>query len=147
MPTQHRKTIAKEIVEETLNQFKKQREAGAGRQSPAQEVERKPEELGRARYAPSASFCQVFSGLMGERLKANESAKISEGPKSEGQPEEVVLQTKEDETEHMEQSLNDKPDPPQVPQKIEQPNQKEENISKPAESSVFEKLSRRANVS
>lgn len=66
------RTIAKEIIDQTLSHFKKQQRLDATReQSSIPKVELRSEES----YEPSANFHRVFSGIIGEKSSANENIK------------------------------------------------------------------------
>lgn len=109
MSIHHRRTIAKEIVEQAIRHIKKQRE-NATRKQPEQKSEERCKPSARKqseeRYEPSAEFHNVFTEMIGEKEKS---------------------------------------DLPQETQKNAEPKQKEENLNKSAQPSVFEILSRRAS--
>jgi len=138
MSTQHRRTIAKEIVEQTISHFKKQKEGSAVEPAIVQEVKSKPEE----KYEPSTSFHKVFSEMIGEKSRESKNPKLSENPRLKNQSRDVDNQSKEEGTMQSVQNLNQKLDLPQPPQKLDEPKSKEENANMPHQPSVFERLSR-----
>jgi len=142
MSSKQRRTIAKEIVDQTLSHFKKQRESATVEQPRTREVERKPEK----KYEPSTNFHKVFSEIMGGKTKASKNIKLNENPKLNSLPVKIDQQSKKNETEHITQSFNEKPDLPQAPQKTAEPENREESIIKPAQPSVFERLARQKNA-
>jgi len=142
MSTQHRRTIAKEIVEQTISHFKKQKEGPAEKPAIVQEVKSKPEE----KYEPSTNFHRIFSEMFGEKSKENKSPELSENPRLKSQSRDVDNQSKEEGTMQegtmqSVQNLNQRLDPPQPPQKVDEPKSKEEDANKPHQPSVFERLS------
>jgi len=141
MSTQHRRTIAKEIVEQTLSHFKKQKESAAVKPPIVQEVKSRPEE----KYEPSTNFYKVFSEMIGERSKESEHPKLRENPRLKSLSKDDDNQSKEEGAMQSEQNLNQKIDLPQPPQKVDEPKSKEENANKPQQPSVFERLSHTSN--
>jgi len=137
MSTQHRRTIAKEIVEQTLSHFKKQKESPAVKTAIVQEVKSKPEK----KYEPSTNFYKVFSEMIGEKSKESEDPKLSENPRLKSLSKDDDNQSKEEGAMQSAQNLNQKLDLPQPPQKADEPKSKEENANKPHQPSVFERLS------
>jgi len=70
-----RRTIAKEIVDQTLSHFKKQKQLDATREeSSISKVERRSEES----YDPSTNFNRVFSGIIGEKSQIEKKKVESE---------------------------------------------------------------------
>lgn len=132
-------------MDQTLSHFKRQREDHPGKQPSTREIEQKPEEV----YEPSANFYKVFSQIMGEKLKASKNVKLNEKPKfnNHNLTGETPHKSKEDEAEHIKQNSNKKHETSQTIRKTVEPEQKEENTSKLAKPSVFERLSHRDTVS
>jgi len=144
MSSKHRNTIAKEIVDQTLSHFKKQREdsAAAAKQPRSQEVVRKPQ----AKYEPSANFVRTFSEIIGEKTKTNNDVKLSGNPRLTSLSLKAAQQNKESETKDTGETSNEKPDLPQALAQTLVPEHKEEAISKPAQHSIFQRLSRQEAV-
>ncbi|MEM3041833.1 MAG: hypothetical protein QXG97_07425 [Nitrososphaerota archaeon] len=137
MSTQHRRTIAKEIVEQTISHFKKQKESPQVKPATVQVVS-KPEE----KYEPSTNFHRVFSEVIGAKSKESGNSQVNETPRLKSESKDINDQSKEEETMKSVQNLNERPDLPQQPRKPDEPENKEGNANKPHQPSVFERLSR-----
>jgi len=137
MLSRNRRRIARELVDQTRSHSEKQREDYARKQAAAGESERKSEEI----YVPSENFCRVFSLIIGKRQRANRNVKLGENPRFKTMSKENIHQSEDDETEHTTQDLNPEPRLCEAQHKSEEPEQKEENTSKPSQPSVFERLS------
>jgi len=79
MSGENRRTIAKEMVDQSLSYFKEQRQNAAltQPQTHAQESERKPPK----EFEPSANFSQVFSERVGKKTRPGLNVNLKENPR------------------------------------------------------------------
>ncbi len=136
MSNRHRRTVAKEIIDQTLDHFKKQREEATGKQLSTREDEPKPIE----KHELSTNFHKVFSQVIGGKSKDGENVELNVNPKPYSLSEKIDHQNEEDEPKQI-TNLNEKINPHLALQKTTEPELKEKD-SKPAQPSVFERLSR-----
>jgi len=140
MSSKQRRIIAKEIVDQTLSHFKKQREDSVARakEPRSQEVVRKP----KPKYEPSANFVKTFSEIMGEKTNPSNDVKLSENPRLKSLSLKDAQQSRESEMKDTARGPNEKPYLPQAPAQTAVPEHKEEVASRPAQPSIFQRLSR-----
>jgi len=79
MSGENRRTIAKEVVDQSVSHFKEQRENAAltQPQTHAQESERKPAKM----FEPSPIFSQVFSERVGKKTRPGLNINLKENPR------------------------------------------------------------------
>jgi len=155
MSKPYRRTIAKEIVDQTLDHLKKRKENAINNQSEQKSRYKPPVKQPENKYKPSADFYNIFSTIVGNSetnknvVKKPLSKKVNQSTEndislnkfdSQKIPQEAI---KENETKHL-QGSSVKSDSSQKLEETVELGQGEDSIDTTANPSVFERLSREA---
>ena len=150
MPIHQRRVIAKEILDQTIDHVKKQRENAAKKPEEKSEVRSKPvvekQKSKEERYIPDENFQKIFTEIIGKTQEDKNMRDGRDDSGGESQPsvfEKLSRRAVKENVEGGSQFLEGGSG--SSPNKVGSPDPGRDDSGGESEPSVFEKLSRRAN--